>query len=89
MQSLHGRRLWLSTFMKNLNSSNVPCVLVSWRINWDFESCTVSTDDMAAAEVAVDYLFDHRHDNMLLCGEISSSINIVKQSEAQLYKTWL
>ena len=50
-------------FHEEFELVNVPCVLVTDRADkLGFRNlASVSTDDMAAAEMAVDYLFDHGH----------------------------
>ena len=57
-------------FHEEFELVNVPCVLVTDRADkLGFRNlASVSTDDMAAAEMAVDYLFDHGHRDIAVIG---------------------
>ena len=57
-------------FHEEFELVNVPCVLVTDRADkLGFRNlASVSTDDMAAAEMAVDYLFDHGHRDVAVIG---------------------
>ena len=57
-------------FHEEFELVNVPCVLVTDRADkLGFRNlASVSTDDMAAAEMAVDYLFDHGHRDFAVIG---------------------
>lgn len=74
-------------FHEEFELVNVPCVLVTDRADkLGFRNlASVSTDDMAAAEMAVDYLFDHGHRDIAVIGEIwhyLPQVNTVKQERS-------
>lgn len=60
----------VQSFKQQFSQIDVPCVLVTDRADeLGFDNLSsVSTDDTAASEVAVDYLFDHGHRNIALIG---------------------